>query len=93
MFEAQGELFTEPGYRGCGFVSASAESHPGDLVEQAADAALAENLIRPGESRCAGCRPRQLERWRPGAARRHRRLSRAFVSGWSGAGVLDDGEE
>jgi hypothetical protein len=40
MFEAQGELFTEPGYRGCAFVSASAESHPGDLVEQAADTAL-----------------------------------------------------
>jgi hypothetical protein len=38
MFEAQGELFTEPGYRGCAFVSASAESHPGDLVELAADA-------------------------------------------------------
>jgi AcrR family transcriptional regulator len=38
VFEAQGELFTEPGYHGCAFVRASAESHPGDLVEQAADA-------------------------------------------------------
>jgi AcrR family transcriptional regulator len=38
VFEAQGELFTEPGYHGCAFVSASAESHPGDLIEQAADA-------------------------------------------------------
>src|SRR5271170_4957781 len=37
VFEAQGELFTEPGYHGCAFVRASAESHPGDLVEQAAD--------------------------------------------------------
>ena len=37
VFEAQGELFAAPGFRGCAFVSASAES-PGELVEQAADA-------------------------------------------------------
>ena len=36
VFEAQGELFAEPGYRGCAFVSASAES-PGTSVSQAAD--------------------------------------------------------
>ncbi len=36
VFEAQGELFAAPGFRGCAFVSASAES-PGELVEQAAD--------------------------------------------------------
>ena len=36
MFEAQGELFAEPGYRGCAFVSASAES-PGEAVSRAAD--------------------------------------------------------
>ena len=35
VFEAQGELFASPGFRGCAFVSASAES-PGELVEQAA---------------------------------------------------------
>jgi AcrR family transcriptional regulator len=34
VFEAQGELFAEPGFRGCAFASASAES-PGELVEQA----------------------------------------------------------
>jgi AcrR family transcriptional regulator len=34
VFEAQGELFAEPGFRGCAFASASAES-PNDLVEQA----------------------------------------------------------
>src|SRR3984957_18630649 len=34
VFEAQGELFAAPGFRGCAFVSASAES-PGELVEQA----------------------------------------------------------
>jgi AcrR family transcriptional regulator len=36
VFEAQGELFAEQGFRGCAFVSASAES-PGELVQQAAD--------------------------------------------------------
>jgi AcrR family transcriptional regulator len=36
VFEAQGELFAEPGYRGCAFVSASAES-PGTSVSRAAD--------------------------------------------------------
>ena len=36
VFEAQGELFADTGFRGCAFVSASAES-PGELVEQAAD--------------------------------------------------------
>jgi AcrR family transcriptional regulator len=37
VFEAQDELFSEPGYRGCAFARASAESHPGDVVEQAAE--------------------------------------------------------
>jgi AcrR family transcriptional regulator len=36
VFEAQGELFAEPGFRGCAFVSASAES-PGEAVSGAAD--------------------------------------------------------
>jgi AcrR family transcriptional regulator len=36
VFEAQGELFAEPGFRGCAFTSASAES-PSDMVEKAAD--------------------------------------------------------
>ena len=35
VFDAQGELFAQPGFRGCAFVSASAES-PGDVVETAA---------------------------------------------------------
>ena len=37
VFDAQGELFAEPGFRGCAFAGASAES-PSDLVAQAADA-------------------------------------------------------
>jgi AcrR family transcriptional regulator len=36
VFEAQGELFADPGFRGCAFVSASAES-PGEAVSHAAD--------------------------------------------------------
>jgi AcrR family transcriptional regulator len=36
VFEAQGELFAETGFRGCAFVSASAES-PGEFVQHAAD--------------------------------------------------------
>jgi AcrR family transcriptional regulator len=36
VFEAQGELFADPGFRGCAFVSASAES-PGEAVSRAAD--------------------------------------------------------
>jgi AcrR family transcriptional regulator len=35
VFDVQAELFSEPGYRGCAFARASAESHPGDLIEQA----------------------------------------------------------
>lgn len=38
VFEGQEELFSQPGYRGCAFARASAESHPGDQAEQAAEA-------------------------------------------------------
>jgi AcrR family transcriptional regulator len=38
VFEGQGELFAQPDYRGCAFNRASAESQPGDLAEQAAEA-------------------------------------------------------
>ena len=36
VFEGQGELYAQPGYRGCAFARASAESRPGDPAEQAA---------------------------------------------------------
>ena len=34
-FEEQGLSFTEPGFRGCAFISASADAPPGGVVEQA----------------------------------------------------------
>src|SRR5256886_4229634 len=37
VFEGQGELFAKPDYRGCAFAGASAESHPGDPAERAAE--------------------------------------------------------
>jgi AcrR family transcriptional regulator len=37
VFDAQAEIFAQPDFRGCAFISASAESPPGGLVHQAAD--------------------------------------------------------
>ena len=37
VFEGQEELFAGADYRGCAFARASAESHPGDMVERAAE--------------------------------------------------------
>jgi AcrR family transcriptional regulator len=37
VFEAQGAMFAQPNFRGCAFISASAEAPAGGLVEQAAD--------------------------------------------------------
>jgi AcrR family transcriptional regulator len=37
VFDAQGETFAEPDFRGCAFISASAEAPAGGLIERAAD--------------------------------------------------------
>ena len=35
VFDALGDLFAEPGYHGCAFANATAESRPGSVAEQA----------------------------------------------------------
>ena len=37
VFDVQGESFSEPGFRGCPFVSACAEARPGSTTEEAAE--------------------------------------------------------
>ncbi len=37
VFDVQAEVFAEPGFRGCAFVTASAEAPPGGVIEEAAD--------------------------------------------------------
>ena len=37
VFEVQGLSFTDPGFRGCAFVSANAETSPGHAVEEVTD--------------------------------------------------------
>jgi AcrR family transcriptional regulator len=37
VFEVQGLSFTDPGFRGCAFVSARAEARPGGAVEEVSD--------------------------------------------------------
>jgi AcrR family transcriptional regulator len=37
VFDAQGAIFAQPGFRGCAFMAACAEAPPGGLVERAAD--------------------------------------------------------
>ncbi len=37
VFDVLGESFAEPGYRGCAFINASAESRPGSSAEEVSD--------------------------------------------------------
>jgi AcrR family transcriptional regulator len=37
VFDAQAEIFAEPGFHGCAFTAASAEAPDGGLIQQAAD--------------------------------------------------------
>jgi len=41
VFDVLGERFTEPDYRGCAFVNASAETRPGGPIEQVSDTSRA----------------------------------------------------
>jgi AcrR family transcriptional regulator len=38
VFDAQAEILAEPKFRGCAFITASAEAPPGGMIERAADA-------------------------------------------------------
>ena len=49
VFDASGESFAEPGFRGCAFVNASAESAPGSSVEAGRASSAAAG--------CAACSP------------------------------------
>lgn len=42
VFDAQAELFADPGFRGCAFVTASAEAPDGGVIQRAADDFRAE---------------------------------------------------
>jgi AcrR family transcriptional regulator len=44
VFEAQGELFAEPGFRGCAILTATAEAADGSVIDKAADSYRAEML-------------------------------------------------
>ena len=44
VFDAQGELFTEPGFRGCAILTATAEAADGSIIDKAADDYRAEML-------------------------------------------------
>lgn len=37
VFDTQGEIFAEPGFRGCAFVTATAEGDHGSVIDKAAD--------------------------------------------------------
>jgi AcrR family transcriptional regulator len=42
VFDAQAEMFADPGFHGCAFITASAEAPDGGLIERAADDYRAE---------------------------------------------------
>lgn len=76
-FEAQGLSFTEPGFRGCAFISASADAPPGGVVEQAAqDYRTWLRELFFDLSQQAGRQGRQVTRPSTGTALRRRRDQR-----------------
>jgi AcrR family transcriptional regulator len=64
VFDAQGEMAAQPGYRGCAFMAASAECHPGDQVEQASDAfrGWLRGLLTELAAQCGAPDPQALGR-------------------------------
>ncbi|HEY1703008.1 MAG TPA: TetR/AcrR family transcriptional regulator [Trebonia sp.] len=97
VFEAQGELFADPGFRGCAFVSASSES-PSEVVSSAADAYrgwvrdLLTGLARDAGVRDPGALGRQLHMIYDGAslsARMDRDPSAAVAARAAAEALLD----
>jgi AcrR family transcriptional regulator len=98
VFDVLGERFTEPDFRGCAFVNASAETRPGSLVEHASDVARAwvvdlfADLARQAGVAEPGPLARQLALLYHGAslsARMDRDLAAAAAARAAAATLLD----
>jgi AcrR family transcriptional regulator len=98
VFDVLGERFTEPDFRGCAFVNASAETRPGSLVEHASDVARAwivdlfADLARQAGVAEPGPLARQLALLYHGAslsARMDRDLTAAAAARAAAATLLD----
>jgi AcrR family transcriptional regulator len=98
VFDVLGERFTEPDFRGCAFVNASAEARPGSLVEHASDVARAwvvdlfADLARQAGVAEPGPLARQLAMLYHGAslsARMDRDLTAAAAARAAAATLLD----
>jgi AcrR family transcriptional regulator len=98
VFDAQGELFAQPNFRGCAFVTASAEAPRGGLVEQATDdyrdeiRALLTRLADEAGAPDAAALGRQLQLIYDGAglsARMDRDPSVAVAARAAAAALLD----
>ncbi|MEU3184113.1 TetR/AcrR family transcriptional regulator [Streptomyces sp. NPDC006923] len=98
IFDAQRELFAEPGFHGCAFASASAETRPGSLVEQASDTYrgwirdLLTDLARQAGAADPGTLARQLHLLYDGAtqaARMDRDPSSAATARTAASALVD----
>jgi len=98
VFDAQGETFAEPDFRGCAFISASAEAPAGGLIEWAADdyrhdvRALLIRLAREAGARDPATLAHQLHLLYDGAgisARMDRDPSAAVAARVAAAALLD----
>jgi len=98
VFDAQGELFAQNTFRGCAFVTASAEAPRGGLVEQAADDYRADirelltRLARDAGAADAALLGRQLQLIYDGAglgARMDRDPSTAQVARTAASALID----
>jgi AcrR family transcriptional regulator len=98
VFDAQGELFSQPDFRGCAFISASAEAPAGGLIEQAADdyrhdvRALFTRLAREAGARDPASLAHQLHLLYDGAgisARMDHDPSAAIAARAAAAALLD----